>query len=87
MKKVLMFHFVGCPYCRAAENWLREVVTEHPELGSVPVEKIDENRHPEIADRYDYWYVPTFYIDGKKAHEGACSREIVEHVLREALDG
>ena len=86
MKNVIMFHFLGCPYCRAAENWIREVVSEHPELGQVPIEKIDENRHPEIADRYDYWYVPTFYVDGKKLHEGSLTKPKLKEVLDAAME-
>lgn len=85
MKKVQLFHFVGCPYCRAAMNYLQELTTEYPELAAVELEKIDEHVYPEIADKYDYWYVPTFYVDGKKVHEGACSKKIVEAVLRSAL--
>ena len=86
MKKVLLFHFTGCPFCRAAENYIREVTAEHPELAAVEIERIDENRNRAVADRYDYWYVPTFYVDGVKAHEGACSKKIVENVLRSAMD-
>ena len=86
MKKVQLFHFVGCPYCRAAENWIAEVIQEHPELAAVEIERIDEHRHPEIANQYDYWYVPTFYVDGQKVHEGAASKAIVKQTLWRALN-
>ena len=33
-----------------------------------------------------YYYVPTFYVGGVKAHEGAASKDIVEKVLRSALE-
>jgi len=85
VKKVILFHFVGCPYCRAAENYLRELTAENPAYAAVEVERIDERKHPDIANRYDYWYVPTFYVDGQKAHEGACSKKDVEAVLCAAL--
>ena len=85
MKKVVLFHFAGCPYCRAAQNYIDEITREQPELASVEIEKIDEKLHPEIAEKYDYWYVPTFYVDGVKVHEGACTKKIVEDVLRGAL--
>ncbi len=62
-----------------------EVKQEHPELQAVQVEMIEERKNPEISDSYDYWYVPTFFVDGKKVHEGAASKEIVENVLRSAL--
>ncbi len=86
MKRVQLFHFVGCPYCAAAERWVSEVLKEHPELAGLSIERIDEHVHPEIADRYDYWFVPTFYVEGKKVHEGACTKKIVERVLLSALE-
>lgn len=86
MKKVTLFHFQSCPYCRAARNWLDELAHENPDLAKVEVERIDENLCPDIACQYDYWYVPTFYVDGVKVHEGACSKEVVEQVLRSALE-
>ena len=82
MAKIQMFHFAACPYCREAMRWMDELRREYPELRDVRVERIDEKLHPEIAEQYDYWYVPTFFVDGKKVHEGACTREIVERVLR-----
>jgi glutaredoxin len=86
MKNVILFYFRGCPHCAAAERWISELQREYPELAAVPIERIDERLRPVIANRYGYWYVPTFYVDGRKAHEGACSREIVERVLREAAE-
>lgn len=86
MKKVILFHFAGCPYCRSAEKWLDELLREYPEFDGLSLERIDEKLHPELASQYAYWYVPTFFVDGIKMHEGACTRETVEHVLRTALD-
>ena len=46
---------------------------------------IEETQHPDIADQYDYYYVPTFYVDGVKVHEaefskmnGALLRKVIE---------
>ncbi len=84
-KKLQLFHFEGCPYCKATRRWIESVKREHPELASVDIEMIDEKLHPEIAEQYDYYYVPTFFLDGRKVHEGPCKKEIVERVLRDAL--
>lgn len=46
---------------------------------------INEKEYPEIADTYDYYYVPTFYLDGKKVHEGACSKQIVLDIMTRAI--
>lgn len=85
MKPVKMFTMASCPYCRQAIGWMEELKRAHPEYGAVPVEMIDETVHPEVANRYDYYYVPTYYVDGRKVHEGAATREKVEAVFREAL--
>ena len=86
MKKVTMFIMASCPYCRQAQAWMDEAVREHPEFGQVEVEMIDENLRPDVANAHDYYYVPTFYLEGKKVHEGAATKAIVEGVYRAALE-
>jgi len=81
MKKVTMFYMEGCPYCRAAQGWMDELFAQYPQFRKVELEKIEENENPELAEKYDYYYVPTFYVDGKKVHEGAASKRIVEQVF------
>lgn len=85
MKHVKLFHFESCPYCREAKQWLKELQEENPELAKVQVEMIDEKLTPEKIKGYDYWYVPTFFVDDIKMHEGVASKKIVERVLRSAL--
>ncbi len=85
MKQVELIHFESCPYCKQAKRWLQEVVAEHPELAQVHVEMIDEKLEPQRVQGRKYWYVPTFYVDGVKVHEGVASKQIVEDVLRSAL--
>ena len=48
---------------------------------------IEESEQPDVADRYDYYYVPTFYVGGRKVHEGGIYPDEVEAVLREAVAG
>jgi hypothetical protein len=52
----------------------------------VEIEMIEESEEPEIADSYDYYYVPTYYVDGVKEHEGAAEFEEVEAVFRKAVE-
>ncbi len=85
MKNVLLFHFDACPYCREALRWIEEIKRECPETAAVRIEMIDEKKQPGIADQYDYYYVPTFYLDGVKAHEGACRKDIVRDILLRAI--
>ena len=46
---------------------------------------IDEQLHPEVTKTYSYYYVPTYYVDGVKAHEGVPTKEIVREVFEKAL--
>lgn len=85
MKKVLMFTMESCPYCKEAHRYMDELTQENPAYQGLEIEIIDEVLHRDIADRYDYWYVPTYYIDGTKVHEGALSKEIVKRVFDEAM--
>ncbi|MCL2498186.1 MAG: hypothetical protein FWF06_06200 [Symbiobacteriaceae bacterium] len=46
---------------------------------------IDEQKEPQLADSYDYYYVPTYFVGGEKLHEGVATKEKLEAVLRAAL--
>lgn len=87
MKKILMFTMKYCPYCRNAHRWMDELLKEKPEYASIEIEIIDEVKHRAIADRYDYYYVPTYYVGGRKLHEGVPTKKIVEDVFEAALNG
>ena len=86
MQKITLFILPNCPYCRSALREMEAVYAEHPEYRQVPIERVDESREPERADRYDYYYVPTFYVGDRKAHEGAIDRSGVERVLQQAYE-
>ncbi|MCB6599160.1 thioredoxin, partial [Erysipelatoclostridium ramosum] len=57
----------------------------YPELRDVVIEEIEEQEQKELADSLDYWYVPTYFVDGVKLLEGVPTKEKVENVLRAAL--
>lgn len=84
-KSVQLFHVEACPYCQETRGWIRDLKNQYPELRALQIELIDEKKQPDIAVQYDYWYVPTFFVDGNKVHEGVCSKETTEHVLRLAI--
>ncbi|MFZ5967794.1 MAG: thioredoxin family protein [Bacillota bacterium] len=86
MKPVLMFMMESCPYCKEASKWMEEVKKENPKYFNIEITTIDERIQPGIANKYDYYYVPTYYIDGKKVHEGAVSKDIVREVFEKACE-
>ena len=86
MKKVTYFRLPMCPFCLAANRWISEVLREHPEYEKVELNIVDENRNRKLANQYDYYFVPTFYVNDEKVHEGTASKEIVENVFRKAYE-
>ena len=85
MKKITMFIIERCPYCKAALKWMDELYEKNPAYKNLEIEIIDENVHPEIADQYDYYYVPTYFVDGEKLHEGAAELEKIQKVFDAAM--
>ena len=84
-KEVKMMILDTCPYCKQAFRMMDELKAKHPEYQNVEIEVIEEQKQPEKIQGYDYWYVPTFFVDGKKIMEGVPTIEQVEQVFIEAL--
>ena len=78
MKEILLFVLKGCPHCRLALQCQEELLQAHPEWRDIPLRVIDEREEADLADSYDYFYVPTYYVGGEKVHEGHAEREDVE---------
>ena len=85
MKHVRMMYLKGCPHCKAAFAMVKELQDSYPELRGVNIEAIEEQEQKKLADSLDYWYVPTYFVDGVKLLEGVPTKEKVEAVLRAAL--
>lgn len=86
MASVKLFYLKTCPFCRKALRYIEEAKAAHPELAAVEIEMIEESEQPALADTYDYYYVPTFYVGDVKVHEGGIWPDEVEKVLRKALE-
>ncbi|HHZ00426.1 MAG TPA: thioredoxin family protein [Sedimentibacter sp.] len=85
MKKVKVFYMENCPHCRRAFRILDDLMAGNPEYSKIEIEYIDENKDVKAANAHDYYYVPTFYVDGVKLHEGVPSVDRIERVLKEAI--
>ena len=86
MKKITYFYLKTCPYCRQADRMIQDLIDWEPQFSAVQIEKIEEREHAEIADRYDYYFVPCFYIGEKKLMEGVPTPEKVRETFLAALD-
>lgn len=85
MKHVKMMYLKSCPYCRQAFSMVEELKAEHPEYRDIVIETIEERDEEEKTEGYDYWYVPTYFVDDVKMLEGVPSLQAVEEVLKAAL--
>lgn len=85
MKNVKLFYLKHCPFCKKALRYIDEAKVKYAELANVEIEMIEESEQADVADKFNYYYVPTFYVDGVKVHEGGIYPEEVEEILRKAL--
>lgn len=86
MKEVKMFIQSTCPHCKRCKVMVEELFAARPEYKEVPLTIIDERLDPATADKYDYYYVPTFFVAEVKVHEGVPTQEAVENVFKQACE-
>jgi glutaredoxin len=84
MKDVTMFMTTWCPHCKRAFALIDQVKTENEAYKDVEINVIDEEKEKKYADQFDYYLVPTFYVDGVKIHEGAADLNCIRNVFKEA---
>jgi len=85
MKKIMLFVMETCPYCREALKFMETLFAENAAYKRIEIEIVDERKNPVLANQYDYYYVPSFYVAGMKQHEGAATLEKVRRVFDEAM--
>ena len=85
MKKIIMITKPTCPHCRKALVLMDELITQNPEYKALEIEKIDASVYPAKAKEFEHEYVPAYYVDGKKAYEGATTPEIIKQVFDTAM--
>ena len=88
MKDILLFYRDDCGYCHKAHQALDELMGELPGATELRITKIEETREPELADRYDYYAVPSFFDGDKKLFEAHLfmSYEAIRDEVQKVLD-
>ena len=71
MQTIKVFYLENCPYCRNARRAVEELTAEKEAYAQIPLEWIEESRQPQIAQTYDYYYVPTLFVNGEKLYEAS----------------
>ena len=84
-KEILLFSRDDCGYCAKAHKAIAELKAENPAYGTLSLREVEETREPEFIEKFDYYAVPTLYLDGVKkfeAHIGMGYDEIKDAVKR-----
>lgn len=69
MKQLTILYLGHCPYCRSMKKAITELTEQNPPYRSVPIEWIEESLQASLAERYDYWYVPSIFMENEKLFE------------------
>ena len=88
MRELEVFYLANCPYCRNAQRAVAELREENPAYEDVSLHWIEESEEPEIAEKRDYYRVPTIYLDGEKLYEAHFTHSfaVIKEHFREAFD-
>ena len=76
-----LFILEDCPHCIRARNWMKDLYKENPKYKDIPIEIINEAIEVDLANSYDYYYVPTFFDGDQKLHEGVASKQIIQDIF------
>lgn len=86
MKQVKMMYLKSCPYCKQAFAMVEELKKRNAKYQDIEIETIEEHDEEEKTQGYDYWYVPTYFVNDQKLLEGVPTLEKIEAVLKAAID-
>ncbi len=86
MKKLKLFYLAYCPYCKRALKYIEELKNSDAKYDNIPVEMIEESQNRALANSYDYYLVPCFYVDEKKVHEGVADKDDIKQVFDMVID-
>lgn len=81
-----MFILKNCPHCKRALTWIDELKKENSVYENISIDLIDEQLNSELADDYDYYYVPAIFDDNVKLHEGVATKEGLKYIFDSYLE-
>lgn len=82
MQELTLFIMPNCPHCKLALKLQDELFAEHPEYAEkISIKTIDETVEAELANSYDYFYVPAYFDGQTKLAEGHVEKEDVKKVF------
>ncbi|MDR0348226.1 MAG: thioredoxin family protein [Tannerella sp.] len=85
MKHIKIFYLSNCRFCRQAFSYI-EQLKEQDQYKDIEIDLIEESEEPDMADRYDYYFVPAFYFGDEKLSEGSVTVEEVEKIFQKIVN-
>ena len=79
MKEITVITEKGCPYCAAAEGFIRKVQGEYPK---VRVRRISSDSKE--SEPYDFYFLPAVFVGTKRMIHGACTLADIRQAFQEA---
>lgn len=83
---LLYFYMKGCPYCKMADGYIAELISENPAFAGIKITKVEELENRELARSYDYFYVPCLWLGKQKLHEGVPTKDKIRACLEAASE-
>jgi len=68
-----------------ALHWMDVLLLENTAYTSLTIEKIDGFQRLDLVGKYEYHYVPAFYVGEEKVHEGVASFDKIRRVFDAAM--
>jgi len=84
-EELKLFILPNCPYCLEALDFINTLKSEEAKYKDIEINIIDEQKNAKLAAKYDYYYVPSFYLGQTKLHEGAATKDKVAAVFHKSL--
>lgn len=86
MRKLQIFYQKNCPHRQKAFKFIDALKEENGLYRTIEPQLVEETLEVDYAALFDYFLVPTFYIDDRKVHEGVVSKEDVRKILEATLE-
>ncbi|MBQ8087804.1 MAG: glutaredoxin [Clostridia bacterium] len=85
MQSLKLFYLENCPYCKNAKRAVAALTQENAKYAEIPIEWIEESQNATLAEQFDYYYVPTVFMNGRKLYE--CSPSEGYEEIRDQIKG
>ena len=76
---MLFVCYSKCGTCKKAQKHLD---IHRPDFPNIMIQMIEESEQAELANQYDYYYVPSYFYNEEKLHEGAITEEELLNILK-----